>query len=461
MAGNTSKIELLRGDPKKSVMPLALPVMVTMIFTTLYNVVDGIWIAGLGKSAIAGIGIVTPLWMVITGVSNGLAHGATSAISRYAATNKQKAEQAAEHAIMIYVVGALLLTVLLLEGLVPFLHFSSVSNDAFREAVSYSIPLFGGLICFTLSCGLAGILRAEGDTKRPMYAITTGVVLNGLLDPVFIYWLGMGAAGAAVSTIVTSLLSTLMMGYWIFVKRKTYLYIRLSRVIQRHYDWAIVRDILGTGIPASFELLMMSFASFMFYSIIRVIGGDYGIAVYASGYRLYLINLMPVTSISLASVAIVGTHYGLGNIHNVQRTHTFCCLYALLIAVVATSLIAFFAHPLASLFALTTDDALLIDGISHFIRITAFCIPFLAIGLPSTFMYLGLGKGKMSLLWTTINEVICSVPATWLLGMVLGYGLTGVWFGFVLGRGLASVCNFFVARRYLARLNAKQENTKQ
>lgn len=448
---------MLRGDPRKSVMPLALPVMVTMIFTTLYNVVDGIWIAGLGRSALAGVGIVTPLWMVVTGVSNGLAQGATSVISRYAASDKQKAEKAAEHAIMIFIAGALLLTVLLLGTLRPFLNVCSVSSEAALEAVRYSLPLFGGLLCFTLSCGLAGILRAEGDSKRPMYAITTGVVLNGLLDPVFIYWLGWGTAGAAVSTVVTSLLSALMMSYWIFVRRKAYLYIHLSRILQRRYDMSVVRDVLGTGLPASVELLMMSFASFMFYAIIPHIGGDHGIAVYTSGYRLYQITLMPVTSISLASVAIVGTHYGLGNMSDVRRTHTYCCLYAMLIAVAVTTLAVVFSHPLASLFGLATDDVQLIDDISRFIRITAFCIPFLAVGLPSTFLYLGLGRGKRSLLWTTINEVVCCIPATWLLGIVLGYGLSGVWFGFVLGRGVASVCDFLVARRFCNSLAVQED----
>ena len=443
---------MLRGDPRKSVMPLALPVMVTMIFTTLYNVVDGIWIAGLGRSALAGVGIVTPLWMVVTGVSNGLAQGATSVISRYAASDKQKAEKAAEHAIMIFIAGALLLTVLLLGTLRPFLNVCSVSSEATLEAVRYSLPLFGGLLCFTLSCGLAGILRAEGDSKRPMYAITTGVVLNGLLDPVFIYWLGWGTAGAAVSTVVTSLLSALMMSYWIFVRRKAYLYIHLSRILQRRYDMSVVRDVLGTGLPASVELLMMSFASFMFYAIIQHIGGDHGIAVYTSGYRLYQITLMPVTSISLASVAIVGTHYGLGNMSDVRRTHTYCCLYAMGIGLLVTGLVLVFSDQLAQLFALTSDDAALIHGISRYIRITALCIPFLAVGLPSTFMFLGMGKANYSLLCTVLNEVVGAVSATYVLGFVCGLGLVGIWWGFVLGRGLASVFNFIFSRYTINRL---------
>lgn len=161
---------------------------------------------------------------------------------------------------------------------------------------------------------------------------------------------------------------------------------------------------------------------------------------------------MPVTSISLAALPIIGTHFGGKNINGVRRTHSFCSLYALACAAATTLIMAVFAHPVASLFALTSDNAEFIDGIAEFIRVTAFCIPFLAIGLPSTFMYLGLGKGKLSLMWTTINEVVCAVPATYLLGFVMGYGLPGVWLGFVVGRGLASTCNFLVSRRYINHL---------
>ena len=452
MKDDAKRIALLRGDPKKSVMQIALPVMVTMIFTSLYNVIDGIWIAGLGNSALAGIGIVTPLWMIINGVSNGLAHGATSTISRYAANDKEKAQKAAEHAIMVSLTGALLLTGLLTGALFPYLTLYDIESDTRHEAICYSIPLFLGLSTHALSCGLAGILRAEGDTKRPMYAITTGVVLNALLDPVFIYVLGWGSAGAAISTIVTTMLSAFMMFYWIFVMKKSYLRLRLGNIARRHYDKEIINDILKTGIPASFELLMLSLASVLFYSFISAVGGDQGAAIYSSGYRLYLIDLMPISSISLASIAIFGTHYGAKNPIYLRRTHTYCCMYAFIIALVTTLLINLFPHEFASLFALTSDDTQLIDGISHFIRITAFCMPFLALGLPSTFMYLGLGKGKMSLMWTTINEIVCAVPATYILGVVMGYGLTGIWLGFVVGRGIACTCNFCVSRYYLRRM---------
>lgn len=135
------------------------------------------------------------------------------------------------------------------------------------------------MIGVTLSFGLAAILRAEGDTKRPMYALTLGVLLNGLLDPVFIYTLGWGSAGAAVSTVFTSFVSVAMMAWWIMIKRKSYLIVKIRRIFARRYDMTIIKDILTTGIPASFELIMMSVASFCFYSIIRNLGGEYGVSV--------------------------------------------------------------------------------------------------------------------------------------------------------------------------------------
>ena len=286
-------------------------------------------------------------------------------------------------------------------------------------------------------------------------------VLNALLDPVFIYVLGWGSAGAAVSTVVTTFLSACMMFYWIFVMKKSYLRLKVENIVRRNYDKEIIKDILGTGIPASFELLMLSLASVLFYSFIRDTGGDQGVAVYSSGYRLYLIDLMPITSISLASVAIIGTHFGSKNFNFLKRTHTYCCTYAFIIALATTLLINIFPQEFASLFALTSDDTQLIDGISHFISITAFCMPFLALGLPSTFMYLGLGKGKISLMWATINEIVCAVPATYILGVVMDYGLTGIWMGFVVGRGIACTCNFFLSRRYISHLEKEMITTTQ
>ena len=108
-------VELMRGEPEIAVRKLAIPIMISMLLTASYNIVDGIWVAGLGQAAIAGIGFVTPIFMVLNGFSVGLGNGATSSISRsVGAKNRERASKAAAHSLLIFLVASIVLTVTLL-----------------------------------------------------------------------------------------------------------------------------------------------------------------------------------------------------------------------------------------------------------------------------------------------------------------------------------------------------------
>ena len=448
-----ANIEVLRGDPRKSLWKLSIPIMVTMVITSLYNVIDGIWIAGLGQTAIAGIGIVTPLWMIINGVASGLGNGATSSITRF---REERGDEVSNvvgtQSVIIFVVASILLTIILLLALNPFLNMYNVNAETAREAVAYSVPLFIGLFGFVLSTGFSGILRAEGDTKRAMYASSLGIILNAVFDPIFIYTLNMGSAGASISTIVTSLISAVIMGYWIFVKKDTYITINIKEVLKSKWDWFITKDILNTGIPASAVLFMLSFSSMAFYFLIKLTAGNLGVGIYSSGNRVYLLGLMPITSMCSALVAIIGTHYGASNFENVKIAHRYCTIYSVIVGAVICALFVIFSKQLASLFVLTSHDAELVNGIAVFISITAFCLPALGLGLPSTYVYQGLGKGIHSFLWTTAYDFVFVIPAVYVFVFHFNYGLVGVWYGFVVGKLVASVLNFIVANNSLRKL---------
>lgn len=99
---SNDNIELLRSNPKHSLMKLAVPIMITMITTSLYNIIDGIWVAGLGTISIAGVGLFTPLWMLINGLASGLSNGSTSAIARFREESDQKANIAGEQSIIVF-----------------------------------------------------------------------------------------------------------------------------------------------------------------------------------------------------------------------------------------------------------------------------------------------------------------------------------------------------------------------
>ena len=221
---SNENIELMRGEPEIAVRKLAIPIMISMLLTASYNIVDGIWVAGLGPSAIAGIGFVTPIFMILNGVSVGLGNGATSSISRaVGAKNHDLANKSATHSIFIFLAASILLTLILLLIQKPLLIAYGASGQSLTEGIKYGTPLFIGLFTFMFANGGSGILRGEGDMKRAMYAIIVSVVFNFILDPLLIYIMNLGSAGASLATILSSLSSAIVIMYWILIKKDTML----------------------------------------------------------------------------------------------------------------------------------------------------------------------------------------------------------------------------------------------
>ena len=446
-------VELMRGAPEIAVKKLAIPIMISMLLTASYNIIDGIWVAGLGQAAIAGIGFVTPIFMILNGVSVGLGSGATSSISRFVgAKNHEGANKSAAHALLIFLVASIILTVILLSVQEPLLRAYGASGQNLAEGIKYGTPLFLGLIAFMFGNGGSGILRGEGDMKRAMYAMIVSVTLNAILDPIFIYVLGFGSAGASMATIFSALGSASVILYWILIKKDTYVDVNLREF---KFESKIAKDILKVGIPASMDMFMMSVAVSLYLVFISTIGGEYGIASFTSGQRLYLFAIMPLTAIGSAVSAVSGSAYGAKNGDYLSRAHLYGVKFGIAFGTAVTIILVAFAPQLATLFAYTEETAVLVPEITRFLRIASLCLPLTGAGMTSSFLYQGMGKGTMSLMWTIIREVIFTVTATYTLGIVLGWGLVGIWTGLATGRILASILNFAFARYTIRKVRAK------
>ena len=446
-------VELMRGNPETAVKKLAIPIMISMLLTASYNIIDGIWVAGLGQAAIAGIGFVTPIFMILNGVSVGLGSGATSSISRFVgAKNHEGANKSAAHALLIFLVASIILTVILISVQEPLLRAYGASGQNLAEGIKYGTPLFLGLIAFMFGNGGSGILRGEGDMKRAMYAMIVSVTLNAILDPLFIYVMGLGSAGASLATIVSALGSASVILYWILIKKDTYVNVNLKEF---KFDSKIAKDILKVGIPASMDMFMMSFAVSLYLIFISTIGGEYGIASFTSGQRLYLFAIMPLTAIGSAVAAVSGSAYGAKNGDYLSRAHLYGVKFGIAFGTAVTIILIAFAPQLATLFAYTKETSVLVPEITRFLRIASLCLPLTGAGMTSSFMYQGIGRGTMSLMWTIIREVIFTVTATYTFGIVLGWGLVGIWTGLATGRILASILNFTFARYTIKKVREK------
>ncbi len=449
-------VELMRGEPEKAVKKLAIPIMISMILTALYNIIDGIWVAGLGPTAIAGIGFVTPIFMVLNGASVGLGNGATSSISRFiGAKNHQKANESATHSLVIFLVASIVLTIIFILIQEPLLRSYGATGQTLNEGIAYATPLFLGLIAFMYSNGCSGILRGEGDMKRAMYVVIVTVILNTLLDPIFIYTLGLGSAGASLATIVSSAIAAAVMLYWILIKKDTYVQTNFKNF---KFNSKLARDILKVGVPSSMDMLIMAIAMSIYLILISLVGGDYGIAVFTSGQRLYLFAIMPLTAIGSAVIAVSGSAFGAKNGDYLSRSHKYGAKFGLALGTIITLILVIFAYPLSTIFAYTPETANLVPGIAQYLQLACPTLVLTGIGIPSSFFYQGIGKGTYSLMFTILREIIFVVPLISILVFVFHMNLIGIWIGLCVGRAIASVINYVFARYEIKRTRERFEN---
>ena len=211
--------------------------------------------------------------------------------------------------------------------------------------------------------GCSGILRGEGDMKRAMYVVVATVILNATLDPIFIYVMGLGSAGASLATVVSALISAMIILYWILIKKDTYVDVTLKNF---KFDAKLTKDILKVGIPSALDMLTMAIAMSIYLIIIAMIGGDYGIATFTTGQRLYLFAIMPLTAIGSAVIAVAGSSYGARNGDYLSRAHKFGAKFGLALGTVITLILVIFATPLATIFAYTPETANLVPGIAEY-----------------------------------------------------------------------------------------------
>ena len=445
----SKRISLITGNPKKAIRSLALPMIISMLLMMAYNLADSIWVAGLGSNALAALGFITPVFMIIVGIGNGLGAGATSLIARcIGAENKKGADNAAIHSLIMTVIVAAVLTIVILVSLPGILTVMG-AGESLGLAVQYGQIVFGGLIFLILSSVASGILRAEGDVKRAMYAMAATAILNIVLDPIFIYSMGMGVAGAAWATVISSGVSSALILYWLLLKRDTYISLALDDF---KTSFKVVKDILGVGMPASAEFLIMSILGIILNIILVTTGGTDAVAVYTAGWRVVNIAMIPAIGIGTAAITVAGAAYGAKKYENVSTALNYSVKLGVSIAVVTSIITYVFAPNISGIFAYSSQSAFLAPSIASFLQVMCLFYIVVPLGITASSIFQAMGKGTTSLILTIIREVAFISVFAYLFAFVLGIGAQGVWWGIVVGGACGCILAYLWARTYVNRL---------
>lgn len=443
------RISMVTGDPKRAIRVLSVPMIISMLLIMAYNLADSIWVAGLGPDALAALGFITPIFMIVIGLGNGLGAGATSLIARcIGGEDKKKADNAALHSVILAIAVSLLLTLLVLMFLTNIL-LAMGAGETIGLAIKYGQVVFGGLIFLIFSSVASGILRAEGDVKRPMYAMAATAILNIILDPIFIYYFGWGIAGAAWATIFSSGIACALMVYWMLFKET---YISFSRKVFKA-DWDVVYAILSVGLPASAESFVMSFLGMFLNLILVVTGGAAAVAVYTAGWRVVMMVMILPIGIGTAAITVAGAAFGARKYDKLKTTLNYASKLGFSIAIVVGFLLYIFSGFIATIFTYSPQTAYLAPSIASFLQVMfLFYIP-IPLGITAGAVFQGVGKGFTSLTLTLLRELAFIALFAYLFAFTYNLGSQGVWWGLVVGSAIGCAVAYTWANMFVNRLN--------
>jgi len=404
-------------------LKLSLPALTGLLVMTMYNVVDTIFVGHyVGPSGIAGLTIVFPAQMLTMAIGQMMGMGGASLISRsIGAGNIHRAEHALGNALTAAVALSVVVMIAGLSNTDMWLRLMGASETVLPYAREYMDIILIAVPFKTIAMAQSSLIRAEGNARVPMTGMIIGAVLNIILDAVFIILLDMGIRGAALGTLIASLVTTLyFMRYYLL--GKSFLKIHTKTLI---IEWGILGAILAIGIAAFASLSASSLTVVFINRALATFGGDVAISAYGLVNRIMMFAFMPGIVISQGLQPILGFNYGAKRYDR--------ALKAIKIAVIAAttfSIIVFLAvyfAPEVFIRVFTTDGEVIAVGSYAARRIffLRYLIGFIIVG--ST-VFQAMGKAPQAFVTAIARPVLFLLPLVFILPKY--WQLDGVWLAF-------------------------------
>ncbi|MFH1400213.1 MAG: MATE family efflux transporter [Nanoarchaeota archaeon] len=403
------RVEQFKKHPERSLITLALPIILGMLVQVAYNFTDTAFVGRLGVEALAAVTFSFPVFFMLIALSNMIGLGASVLISQaIGAKNPAKAGKIAKNAVVMSVILALVSMTLGLLFQRQLFDLLGAEASVIDLSIQYMTPLLLGTVLLSLGSTFGAILNGQGDTRTPAIIQVISAVSNVIMDYVFIFVFGWGVAGAAIATAAAFGISVVL----------------FSIVLARHHlpvrgpmERATQKSILSIGVPAGVAQLIMS-VSWLFLNFLFAKSGTVAVAAYGIMARVDSVVFMPLFGIGASLGTLVGMFYGAKEFPLISRVVKSALKYSLSFSLVMSALIWIFPRVILSI--LTTDAEALRLAVS-FMRIEVFVYPLMAIGFMLGRTMMSLGTSTPFLVTTIIRSLAVTIPLAWVL-IGLGYG---------------------------------------
>lgn len=414
----------------------ALPGIIAMTASSLYNMVDSIYIGHLpeiGAYAISGLAVTFPLMNLGSALGTLVGVGGQTMVSvLLGQKNYSSAQKVLSNVVSLNTIIGLLFSIVCLTFLDPILYFFGASENTIPFAREYMTIILIGNVISHMYFGLNGLIRASGNPKTAMGLTLFTVISNAILDPILIFGFGMGIKGAAVATVICQLMA-LVYTFIFFLDKKHFLHFG-KRIFE--FDWPIAKASLSIGLG---PFLMNSAACIVTLFInqqLRTYGGDLAIGAYGIANRITFMFLMINMGFNQGMQPIASFNYGARQYKRVKEIFWLTAKWMTLVAVILFIASEFFTTPLVRVF---TSDPEMISKADTGLRIMNMVAWTIGFGMVSSNFFQSLGMVKKSIFLSLTRQLLFLVPLIYVLPIWLGE--RGVWYAFPISDALSAICS--------------------
>ncbi len=433
----------------KLLLQYSIPAIIGMTITSLYNIIDSIFIGhGVGAMAIAGLAITFPLMNLVAAFGT-LVSAGTSALAsiRLGQKDLDGATDMLSHTLMLCLIISVVFGTLSFIFLDHLLVFFGASEHTLPYARDFmQVILLGTPITYVM-IGLNNVMRATGYPKKAMLTSMVTVVANIALAPIFIFHFGWGIRGAALATLLSQLIGMV----WVlshFMKEDSYIHFRRG-------FWTLRRRIVGNIFSIGMSPFLMNACACAIVIIVNKTlqnnGGDMAIGAYGIINRMLTLFVMVVLGLTMGMQPIVGYNYGAMKMDRVKRTLQLSILSGVVITTIGFLVCEIFPHGVSAMF---TDNNELIDIAAAGLRICVMVFPMVGAQIVISNFFQSIGKAKISIFLSLSRQLLFLLPG--LLFFPTHFGVTGVWMSMPVSDAAATITATAALLLYIKKVSKQQ-----
>ncbi|WP_035478968.1 MATE family efflux transporter [Gelidibacter mesophilus] len=434
------KNKYTEGRILSSLVSLALPIIFANILQSAYQLIDTFWLGRIGADAVAAVSLSFPLLFLVLSIGAGLTLSGTVMVARYQGANNQKmVDFSSSQSVFLIFLTSIILAVGSYFSAGPLMKVIGAGPDIIEDSVTYFRVSSLGFVFLFIFFIFQSLMRGIGNVMMPVYIVLCTVILNAVLDPLFIYGYGSipgyGVAGAAVASVITQAVAATI-GLFILFRGNNGIKIALSSM---YFNMEYLKRTFNLGLPASIEQSTRALGMTMMMVIVTSFGSDI-VAAYGIGARMLSFIVVPALGLGIATTSLVGQNIGALKIKRAEKVARMSAKVAFF-GFTGLGLIMFLvAEPLTAFFI--PDDPQVIQDGALFIKIMSVSFGFLGLQQVMNGTFNGAGFTKASMLISIMSLWVVRFPLAYILSYKLDMGPTGIWWSFPISNLIAGIVAF-------------------